>query len=195
MSLINNMWPFKKDDHSEFEALIRPHLKKLYNLAYRFTGQRDDAEDLVQELLLKLFPRLEEMQGIENLGAWLSRVLYRQFIDHIRRQQRSPLQYTGNEEAIYETHASDEAEPSERVNSELTQKVLTKALDKLGEDQRILVILHDVEGYSLQEINQMLDIPVGTIKSRLSRGREKLREIIHIMEPDATDGRVNRQTG
>jgi len=195
MSIINNVWPFKKDDHREFEALIRPHLKKLYNLAYRFTGQRDDAEDLVQELLLKLFPRLEEMQGIENLGAWLSRVLYRQFIDHVRRQQRSPLQYTDNETAVYETHASDEAEPSEVVNSELTQSVLMKALNKLGEDQRILVTLHDVEGYSLQEINQMLDIPVGTIKSRLSRGREKLREIIHIMDPDATDGRVNRQTG
>jgi len=195
MAKITDILLFRKDAHQQFEALIRPHLKKLYHLAYRFTGQRDDAEDLVQELLLKLFPRLEEMQAIENLSSWLSRVLYRQFIDHVRRQKRSPIHYIEDEQAVYETHMSEDAGPADVVNSELTQGLLNDALYKLKEEQRVLILLHDVEGYSLPEINQMLDIPLGTIKSRLSRARNKLREIVHIMEPNARDERVNSENG
>ena len=192
---IGNVWPFNKDPHAQFEALVRPHLKHLYHLAYRFTGQRDDAEDLVQDLLLKLFPRLEEMQAIEKLGPWLSRILYRQFVDLHRKQQRSPIHLIDNEEAVYETHASDMAGPSDTVNAELTQNILNQALEHLTDDQRALVMLHDVEGYSLQEINQIMDIPVGTIKSRLSRSRAKLREILHKMEPKASEQRVKKVTG
>jgi len=191
MGMISNLLSKTGDTHKQFEVLVRPHLKKLYNLAYRFTGNRDDAEDLVQDLLIKLYPRLEEMQSIEKLSPWLSRILYRQFIDHIRRNKRSPLVYMENEEAVYETHESREAEPSTVVNSELTLEYLNNALNELSEDQRLLIVLHDVEGYSLQEINEMTDMPVGTIKSRLSRARKKLREIVHIMEPDGASERVS----
>jgi len=191
MSVISNLLSLKRDPHTQFETLIRPHLKKLYNLAYRLTGQRDDAEDLVQDLLLKVFPRLEEMQSIEKLSPWLSRILYRQFIDSVRRKKRSPVQYIDNEEAVYETHASESAGPQDVVNAELTQDYLIEALNKLNEDQRVLIMLHDVEGYNLQEINEMTEMPVGTIKSRLSRARKKLREIVHIMEPDRAPERVN----
>lgn len=191
MGVITNLWSSKSRPHEQFEALIGPHMKRLYNLAYRFTGQRDDAEDLVQDLLLKLYPRLEEMQSIDKLSPWLSRVIYRQFIDGVRRKKRSPIEYMDNEEAIYETQASDEEEPSAVVNTELTQDYLNNALNQLNEDQRILLLLHDVEGYGLQEINDMIDVPVGTLKSRLSRARKKLREIVHIMEPELEPGRVN----
>jgi len=195
MGIINSVWPFRKDSHTQFEQLVRPHLKRLYSLAYRYTGQRDDAEDLVQDLLLKLYPRLEEMQQIDKLAPWLARVLYRQFIDQYRRKQRSPINYMDDEEAIYETQASDVAEPAEVVNSELTQDMLNNALNQLNEDQRTLIMLHDVEGYSLQEINKITDVPVGTLKSRHSRARSKLREIIRIMEPNAAEGRVSKATG
>ncbi len=189
------MWPFKKDSHAQFEQLLKPHLRKLYHLAYRFTGTQDDAEDLVQDLLLKLYPRLDEIQNIDNLFSWLSKVLYRQFIDNVRRQQRSPIHLMENEEAIYETHASEAAGPSEITNSVLTQDVLNGALNRLNDDQRVLVLLHDVEGYSLQEINEILDVPVGTLKSRLSRARTKLREVLHNMEPNQEIERVSEVTG
>ncbi|TNF35939.1 MAG: RNA polymerase sigma factor, partial [Gammaproteobacteria bacterium] len=71
---ILNFWSRKQSSHDQFELLLRPHLRRLYNLAYRFSGNRDDAEDLVQDVLLKLFPRLHEMQAIEKLGPWLARV-------------------------------------------------------------------------------------------------------------------------
>ena len=189
------MWPFKPDNHAQFEALMRPYLRRLYNLAYRFTGQRDDAEDLVQDLLIKLYPRLDEMRNIEQLFPWLSKILYRQFIDQLRRQQRSPIQLIDNEEAVYQAHASDSPGPAQRTNSELTEKIIIEALDYLNEDQRLLILLHDVEEYSLQEINQMLDVPVGTLKSRLSRARSKLREILHTMEPNPEKERVKKVTG
>ncbi|MCK4710596.1 MAG: RNA polymerase sigma factor [Gammaproteobacteria bacterium] len=182
---ITNLWPFKQDSHSQFESLIRPHLKQLYNLAFRYTGKRDDAEDLVQDLLLKLFPRLDEMKAIEKLSPWLRRILYRQFIDQLRRQQRSPIDFMDEDNSEFEIHASHTVEPSEVANTELTRELINMALNKLQENRRRLVLLHDVEGYSLQEISEMIDIPVGTIKSRLSRARSNLREIINKMEPDS----------
>ena len=184
---IINFWPFGKSPHTHFEELVSPHLDKLYRLAYRLTGQRDDAEDLVQDLLLKIYPRLEELQGIEKPAPWLARVLYHLFIDQVRRQQKSPIRFMNDNEVIYETHASPAAEPSEVTNSGITLQLIDSSLKKLSEDHRILIILHDVEGYSLQEINHMTGTPVGTIKSRLSRARHKLREIILNREPDFLD--------
>ncbi|MCW9013371.1 MAG: RNA polymerase sigma factor [Gammaproteobacteria bacterium] len=188
---IINMWPRKRSSHAQFEQLVQPHLQRLYKLAYRFAGQRDDAEDLVQDVLLKLYPRLEEMQAIEKLGPWLARVLYRHFIDRLRSQQRSPIQFIDDEQPFYESHVSDGLEPDDLLESELSQQSLQRALDQLNEDQRLLVLLHDVEGYSLPEINQLLDVSVGTIKSRLSRARSKLREILGKMEPLSDVHRVN----
>lgn len=191
---ITNIWPFKKDAHAQFEALVSPHMNNLYKLAYRLTGQRDHAEDLVQDLMLKVYPRLQEMQGIERLAPWLSRVLYRLFIDQYRRQQRSPISLMGDDNVIYDTHAGDMAGPLEAANTELSQQLIYAALQQLSEDHRLLIMLHDVEGHSLQEINQITDIPIGTIKSRLSRARNKLREIINNREPEAVDN-VNTGKG
>jgi len=189
-----NLWPFSKDSHAQFEELVSPHMNNLYKLAYRLTGQRDNAEDLVQDLLLKVYPRLEEMQGIEKLAAWLSRVLYRLFIDQYRRQQRSPIHLMSDENVIYNTHASNMAGPSDVANAELTQELINAALAQLSVDRRILIMLHDVEGHSLQEINEITGIPVGTIKSRLSRARNKLRKIIQTREPKLVDN-VNTAEG
>ena len=195
MGIIKKLWPLGQSTQQQFEFLIRPHLKSLYSLAYRLTGQADDAEDLVQDLLLKVFPRLEEMQQIEKLLPWLSRILYRQFVDQYRRQKRSPIQSVENESELYETHASNQQQPDSVVNGELTQGLLQQALDKLNDDQQLLIMLHDVEGYSLQEISEMTDVPIGTLKSRHNRARGKLRELLHKMEPKANFGRVYEQTG
>ena len=184
---IINIWPFRKDSQARFEALVSPHMNNLYKLAYRLTGQRDNAEDLVQDLLLKIYPRLDEMQGIDKLAAWLSRVLYHLFIDQYRRQQGSPINHMNDENVIYDTHASNMPGPSDVANTELTRELINTALGTLDEDRRILIMLHDVEGYNLQEINEMTGIPVGTIKSRLSRARNKLRKVIQIREPDIVD--------
>ncbi len=172
-------WPFKASPHDEFDKLLRPHLQHLYKLAYRFTRQQDDAEDLVQDLLLKLFPRLDEMRDIEKLSPWLSRILYRMYVDRYRSQQRSPLQLIDDEASFYSDKESEQPQPSEQLSSGQHAKQLQQALDQLNDDQRCLVILHDVEGYTLKEISELQDTALGTLKSRLNRARGKLRDILH----------------
>lgn len=178
---------FRSGPHHQFEQLVAPHLERLYKYAYRLCGQRDDAEDLVQDLLLKLYPRLDEMKEIDKLGPWMARVLYRMYIDNVRRQQRSPIELMDDEESGYDTHASAQPGPLEHIDTGITQGFLVDALEKLGEEHRILIMLHDVEGHNLQEIHDITGLPVGTIKSRLSRARAKLREMIRKRDPDVLE--------
>lgn len=182
---LTELWPFKRSEQARFEALVRPRLSGLYRLAYRLTGQRDDAEDLVQELLLKLYPRLAEMEQVDRLQPWLKRVLYRLFIDQHRRQQRSPIDRIGDENMFYQTHAGTSADPADVANRELTHRVLLGAMAELKPDHRLLLILHDMEGHNLQDISAIVAVPVGTIKSRLSRARARLREILRHREPNS----------
>ena len=148
----------------------------------------------MQDILLKLFPRLKEMQTIEKLGPWLARVLYRHYIDKLRSEQRSPIEYMADEEAIYETHAADTLQPSELLDATFMQQHMQQALNQLNDDQRMAIILHDVEEYSLQEISDILSVPTGTLKSRLSRARDKLRTILRTMEPFSQQNRVKEVT-
>lgn len=187
---VKNIWPFRLSDHQQFEHLVRPHLKKLYQLAFRFTGQQADAEDLVQDVLVKLFPRLDEMRAIEKPGPWLARVLYRHFIDQYRSQQRSILQQV-EDDSIFEAYGDERTGPAQDMDLSLLQNRLQSCLDKLNDDQRLLVILHDVEGYTLSEIHKLQDVSIGTLKSRLNRARGKLRDLLKNMEPFDAGKRVN----
>jgi RNA polymerase sigma factor (sigma-70 family) len=185
------LWPARPSEHDQFEALLQPHLQQLYKLAYRFTRQRVDAEDLVQDVAIKLYPRLQEMQKIEQLGPWLARVLYRHFIDRLRSKQRSPLHLVGEDEPALDAHKDEAPGPAKNVETALLHNRLQDALSQLNEDQRALVILHDVEGYTLNEIHIMHDVSIGTLKSRLNRARGRLRELLKDMEPFDAVKRVN----
>jgi RNA polymerase sigma factor (sigma-70 family) len=185
------LWPFNRSKEDQFDHLVRPHLKKLHQLAYRFTGNKSDAEDMVQDVLLKLYPRLQEMLEIEKPGLWLARVLYRHNIDYYRKQQRSPLQHADTDEDQLNELASSSHQPTEFVESEQTQMQLQDALNSLNDDQRDLVVLHDVEGYTLVEIQDILGVPLGTLKSRLNRSRAKLRDLLNKREPFSEKTRVS----
>jgi len=166
----------KTDD--EFVTILRPYVEGMYRLAYRFCGSREDAEDLVQDLLVKLYPRLEELRGVDNLQSWLATVLYRQFVDRTRHYNRSPVQLTEDGETFPMTADNRALQPEAQVvNNEAIDQV-QNALLQLNEDQRLLVVLHDVEGFKLTELQEMLDIPIGTLKSRLHRAREQLKKIL-----------------
>ncbi|MEA3244016.1 MAG: RNA polymerase sigma factor [Pseudomonadota bacterium] len=182
-----------------FESLLRPHLRDMYRVAYRFTGNRDDAEDLVQDVLTKLYPREQELAGVEHLKPWLARVLYRQFVDNRRRHARTPFAAQQNPPAA----DNDEPDPitalpgnlpgpDAGVEQHLLQQRLHQALDHLSEDHRSVLTLHDMEGYTLKELETTLDTPLGTLKSRLHRARQQLRlELSTKMEPFSGFHRVN----
>ena len=169
-----------------FEDLVRPQVEYLFRLAWRFTGNVADAEDLVQDVLLKLFPRTQEMLGIQRLRPWLARVLYHQYVDSVRQRARTPvLQLVADadsEEDPLDKVAATREGPEEYVERSGQRDLILSALRQLNPEQRAVVTMHDVEGYSLEELETMLETPVGTLKSRLHRARQRLRALIP-MEP------------
>lgn len=167
---------------SSFESLLQPHVSVLYRYAFRLTGNVTDAEDLVQDLLVKLYPRRRELTKIEKIRPWLFKVLYRLFIDQRRKDSRNPLHLVSVEEKNdssqehFDQTANKHPDAEEIVEGKQLQHLLLKEVEKLNPDQRHICILHDIEGYSLPEIVDILDIPLGTVKSRLHRARANLRK-------------------
>jgi len=182
---ISKLWSRSKPI-DRFEILLRPFINYLYQLAWRFTNKQTDAEDLVQDLLCKLYPRQEELEKIENLRPWLAKVLYRLHIDRLRLSSRTPVELA---ETGLNTDEELDIPVSTQADQEQAQLIsqIERLLPQLNEDQRLLLILHDVEGYTLNEIREMTDTSIGTLKSRLNRGRKKLREL---MEPFSSSQRV-----
>ena len=182
----------------EFDRLFREHIPALYRAAYRWTGAVDRAEDLVQDVLIRLYPRLEELRTIDQLKPWVLRVMYRIFIDQLRRQRNSPVQFgleiESDDEAEADANAqssNDELEPEAVVDRELDQARLVAAWNQLSEEHRVVLSMHEIEEYSLVEISAITGTPVGTLKSRVHRARARLKALL-CREP--SEG-VNRVTG
>ena len=174
-----------------FETLLRPHLQRLYRLAYRFTGSRDDAEDLVQNLLIKLVPQEQRLAEVDVLAPWLARALYRLYVDDVRRRNRAPTSRGGSatDADLIDALPDEESEsPEQAAERRLTNRRLTAALAELPVEQRTLIAWHDMEGYSLDELAAALDLPIGTLKSRLHRGRARVRR--SLTEPTVAPERV-----
>jgi RNA polymerase sigma-70 factor (ECF subfamily) len=189
--------PYRRARPTElnFEDLMRPQVEYLYRLAWRFTASVADAEDLVQDVLLKLYPRTQEMLGIQRLRPWLARVMYHQYVDSVRRRARSPvLQLVGGgdgEDDPLDKVPTTRDGPEEHAERSGLRDLILTALRQLNPEQRAVVTMHDVEGYSLEELETMLETPLGTLKSRLHRARHRLRALIP-MEPFSIGERVSR---
>jgi RNA polymerase sigma factor (sigma-70 family) len=164
-----------------FDGLLRPHVLAMYRFAYRLLRDRHDAEDLVQDVLTKLYPRTAELAGVEVLRPWLLRVVYRQFVDVLRRQRRRAA--TIDEDPAVAVEALDPTPgPEQQVAVRQGAERVRAALQSLNEDQRLLVMLHLQDGYTLAELAATLEVPIGTLKSRLHRAKAQLKEALG-MEP------------
>lgn len=171
------------DAAAEFEALLREHVPALYRAAYRWTGAADRAEDLVQELLVRLYPKLDELRSLDRVRPWALRVMYRIFVDQVRRERSSPVQFGAD---LSEDSGEEEGQefidpldgPAELLEQHLTQERVLAAWESLGEEHRVVLSMHDIEDYSLPELSEIMGVPIGTLKSRLHRARAKLREVL-----------------
>jgi RNA polymerase sigma factor (sigma-70 family) len=163
---------------SKFEELVYPHINYLYRLAFRFCGNQEDAEDLVQDLLIKLYPKRDQLEKIEKLRPWMTTSLYRMFVDGFRKKTRSPLELIDDETAFYETTVSGDSAPDKTLAEDQRIDQIQAAFNRLSDNHRILLTLHDIEGYRLVEIESMLDTPVGTLKSRIHRARARMRDML-----------------
>lgn len=165
-----------------FEAAAMPFVDALYNTAYRMTRNSEDAEDLVQETYLKAYRYYDKFEEGTNFKAWLFKIMKNTFINNYRRKQNAPaLSDFAEIEENFESQVSEEAARQiKNPEDELLENVLDEdvqvALDKLPPDYRMVVILADLEGFSYKEIADILEVPVGTVMSRLYRGRRLMEE-------------------
>jgi len=153
-----------------FEKEAIPHMRSLYGTAYRLTRNAADAEDLVQETLLRAYRAFAGYTPDTNIRAWLYTILYRVRADHYRRVSRSPR--------TVELVDEGPAVPAPQERLAQGQEDLARALEALPECFRAAVLLRDVQDFSYDEIAAILDVPIGTVMSRIHRGRGQLRRAL-----------------
>lgn len=162
-----------------FDREMIPHIKPLYHFGYRLTGNEDDANDLVQDTYLKAFRFFGSYERGSNAKAWLFRILKNSFINNYRKESREPskIDYEEAENYLNTGRSShmDSIDMREKLFRGLIGDEVAKALNSLHVDFRIVIILCDVEEFTYEEIATIIDIPIGTVRSRLHRARRELR--------------------
>ncbi|MGC8594587.1 MAG: sigma-70 family RNA polymerase sigma factor [Candidatus Kryptoniota bacterium] len=169
-----------QDKHKEFTKEMLPHMGALYNFALRMTGDPDDAKDLVQETYMKAYRFFDKYSQGTNAKAWLFRIMKNSYINRYRRESKEPDKVDYDEiKDFYATvkgSVVDTNDLQEKIFGNLFEDEVAKALQDLPEEFRTVVILCDIEGYTYEEIADFIEIPIGTVRSRLHRGRKMLRE-------------------
>ena len=171
-------------DQAAWEAIVRQHWRKVFNVAYKFVGKHDEAEDLAQEIFLKIFKSLDTFDRRANFQTWLTSVSRNLCIDHYRSVRKERETIDRDISANDLTPASPDAGPIAALEQRDRVTLLRQALAGLPETLRTAVILRDLQELSYQEIADRLRLPEGTVKSRINRGRTELARQIRKLRGD-----------
>ncbi len=164
-----------------FDVEFMPHINAMYNFAFRLTNDEEDANDLVQDTFLKAFRFIKSFERGTNAKAWLYRILKNSFINDFRKKTKEPSKVDYQEvEATYNSDEDAETTGTIDLRAESVQDMIgdeiANALNSLQVDFRTVIILCDIEGFTYEEMAKILDIPIGTVRSRLHRARMLLKE-------------------
>lgn len=163
----------------DFNDEILPHLDAIFNFALRLTANENDAEDLVQDTIVKAYRFFNSYEKGTNAKGWLFRIMKNSYINNYRKISKQPPKVDYDEiEPFYESIRSEQSSTTDlesHMYGEMMDDEITSALTRLPEDFRTVVLLCDIEGFTYEEISNMLDVPIGTIRSRLHRGRSLLK--------------------
>ena len=171
------------EERARFQAEALPLLDSLYGGALRMTRNPQDAEDLVQETMLRAYRSFDRFEAGTNLKAWLFRIMTNAYINTYRKKQREPRKVSSDELEDFDlyqelkTHDPQwEMTPENMVLNSLVDSDIIEAIDDLPEQFRLAVVLSDIEGFSYAEMAEIMDVPLGTVMSRLHRGRKALQK-------------------
>jgi RNA polymerase sigma-70 factor (ECF subfamily) len=172
-------------DQIAWEAIVRQYWRKVFNVAYKFVGKHDEAEDLAQDIFLKLFKSLDTFDRRANFQTWLISVSRNLCIDHYRSIRKERETIDRDVDAGELSPTSSDTGPYAALEHADRRALLRRALEELPPTLRSAVVLRDIQELSYQEIATQLGLPEGTVKSRINRGRLELaRQIAHIHEQD-----------
>jgi len=164
---------------TDFEREALPHLDTLYRVALRFAGEPSGAEDLVQDTMLRAFRGWSGFRPGTNVRAWLLTILRNTFINEYRRRRREPVPMDLDAIEPYAVHEATASDPEGEFFSQIVDARVLQAVDALPEPFREVVVLSDMEGLNYAEIAEAVGVPVGTVKSRLFRGRRQLQRDLY----------------
>ena len=172
-----------KGDVGSFEKLIQPYQKKAFNIAYRMLGNVEDASDVTQEALIKIYKSLDKYQGKSSFSTWVYSIVNNTCIDYIRKNKKGNVVYLDQEiqamDGSYRMELSDEMNTPEYLfEKQETQRMVQDAISQLNVDHREIIVLRDINGFSYQEIATMLNCSEGTVKSRINRARGHLKILL-----------------
>ncbi|MBP6385762.1 MAG: sigma-70 family RNA polymerase sigma factor [Pseudarcicella sp.] len=169
------------EKYKVFDDEFMPHINAMYNFAFRLTNDEEDANDLVQDTFLKAFRFIKSFEKGTNAKAWLFRILKNSFINDFRKKTKEPSKVDYQEiESTYNSDEDAETTGTTDLRAESVQDMIgdeiANALNQLQVDFRTVIILCDIEGFTYEEMAKILDIPIGTVRSRLHRARMLLKE-------------------
>lgn len=167
-----------RKDNAAWDEILERYRRKVFHIAYKFTGRHDQAEDLSQEIFLKIFRSLDKFNREADFSTWLSSVARNYCIDHYRASKREKEVLVDDLLAFDQAVASVGSNPQRSLEDRDRRSFLRRGLDRLPEKLREAVVLRDLQGLSYQEMAARLGLPEGTVKSRINRGREELARLL-----------------
>jgi RNA polymerase sigma-70 factor (ECF subfamily) len=175
-------------DNAAWDEIMARYRRRVFHIAYKFTGKHDQAEDLTQEIFLKVFKSLDKFHRDADFGTWLTSVARNYCIDHYRASKREREVMTEDLLAFDQAVASS-GNPQRRLEESDRRTFLRNGLQRLPDKLREAVVLRDLQGLSYQEMADRLGLPEGTVKSRINRGREELaRLLLRAQQPTRRSG-------
>ncbi|WHH59938.1 sigma-70 family RNA polymerase sigma factor [Petroclostridium sp. X23] len=173
----------KGGDMAAFEQLIENYQKKVFNIAYRILGNPDDASDMAQEVFLKVYKSISNFKEESSLSTWIYRIATNVCLDEVRKRKKAAVVSINStiqlEDGEINVQMEDEGPgPDQLVEEKELREEVRKAIESLNDEHKVAIILRDINGFSYEEISNILQCSLGTVKSRINRARNALKNIL-----------------
>ncbi|MCP4402640.1 MAG: sigma-70 family RNA polymerase sigma factor [bacterium] len=167
----------RQGDRQSFNRLVMNSQNLVYSFLYRLAPKWDDLDDLAQEVFVKVYHSIKDLKDVSQFKSWLHRIAVTVYLDELRRRKKRQERFV-SDEALLDTHTEPDAHPERDLARKELRGQLQRAIDRLPEEFKVAIVLREIQGLSYEESATALGISIGTVRSRLFRGRKLLREML-----------------